>query len=70
MSLTPDQGKVELNKLINSNKIQYLNNFITLPNDTHKYRYNPNKELSKILFKNFQSYYIKGMSKRLNKKQL
>ena len=68
MSLTPDQGKVELNKLINSNKIQHLNNFITLPNDTHKYRYDINKELSKILFKNFTSYYIKGMSKRLNKK--
>ena len=68
MSLTPDEGKVELNKLINSNKIKYLNNFITLPNDSHRYRYNPNKELSKILFKNFQSYYIKDMSQRLDRK--
>ena len=63
MSLTADQAKTQLNILINSNKIQRLNNFIALPNDTHRYRYNPNKELSKILFKKFSSYYIKDMSK-------
>ena len=68
MSLTADQAKTQIDILINSNKIKYLNNFITLPNDSHRYRYNPNKELSKILFKNFSSYYIKDMSKRLNKK--
>ena len=68
MSLTADQAKTQLNILINSNKIQHFNNILALPNDTHRYRYNPNKELSKILFKNFSSYYITDMSKRLNKK--
>ena len=68
MSLTADQAKTQLNILINNNIIQSVNNFITLPNDTQRYRYNPNKELSKILFKKFSSYYIKDMSKRLNKK--
>ena len=71
MSLTADQAKLELNKLIETNIIQRLNNYIiALPNGTHRYRYNPNKELSKILFQFFSSYYIKDMSKRLNKKQL
>ena len=57
MSLTPDQGKAELNKLIKANKIHHFNNFVALPNDTHKYRYDPSKELSKKLFKKFSSYY-------------
>ena len=70
MSLTADQAKTQLNILINNNIIQSLNNFIALPNDIHRYRYNPNKELSKILFKKFSSYYIKDMSKLLNKKLL
>ena len=69
MSLTADQAKFELNKLIDTNIIQRLNNFIALPNDTHRYRYNPLKELSKLLFEKFSSYYIKDMSKRLNNKQ-
>ena len=68
MSLTADQAKTQIDILINTNIIQSLNNFIALPNDTHRYRYYPNKELSKILFKFFSSYYIKDMSKRLNKK--
>jgi len=67
MSLA-DQAKTQINTLINTNIIQRLNNFIALPNDTHRYRYNPNKQLSKILFKIVSSYYIKDMSKRLNKK--
>ena len=68
-NFTTDQGKTELDKLIETGIIsQHSNNFITLPNDTHKYRYDPSKELSKILFKNFSSYYIKDMPKRLNKK--
>ena len=67
--LTADQAKLILDKQIETSIIiQHSNKFITLPNDTHKYRYDPNKELSKILFKNFSSYYIKDMSKRLNKK--
>ena len=67
MSLA-DQAKTQINTLINTNIIQRLNNFIALPNDSHRYRYNPSKQLSKILFKNISSYYIKDMSKRLNKK--
>ena len=51
MSLTADQAKTQINTLINTNIIQRLNNFIALPNDTHRYRYNPSKELSNILFK-------------------
>ena len=70
MSLTADQAKTQINILINTNIIQRLNNLIALPNDTHRYRYNTNKELSKILFQNLSLYYIKDMSKRLNKKQL
>ena len=71
MSLTADQAKLELNKLIETNIIQRLNNYIiALPNDTHRYRYNPSKQLSKLLLKKFSSYYIKDMSKRLNKKKL
>ena len=70
MSLTADQAKTQLNILINNNIIQSLNNFIALPNDIRRYRYNPNKELSKILFKQFSLYYIKDMSKLLNKKLL
>ena len=69
MSLTADQAKTQINTLINTNIIQRLNNFITLPDDTHKYRYNQSKQLSKILLKKFSSYYIKDMRKRL-KKQL
>ena len=53
MSLTADQAKTQIDILINTNIIQRLNNFIALPNDTHRYRYNPNKELSKILFQKF-----------------
>ena len=68
MSLTADQAKTQINILINNNMIQSINNFIVLPNDTRKRRYNPNKELSKILFKKFSSYYIKDMGKRLNRK--
>ena len=68
MSLTADQAKTQINILINNNIIQSVNNFITLPNDTQRRRYNPNKELSKIWFKKFSSYYIKDMSKLLNKK--
>ena len=56
MSLTADQAKTQINILINSNKIQHINNFIALPNDTHRYRYNPNKELSKI----FRKYCLKN----------
>ena len=70
MSLTADQAKTQIDILINTNIIQRLNNFISLPNDTHKYRYNTNKEPSKILFKQFSLYYIKDMGKRLNKKLL
>ena len=68
MSLTADQAKTQINILINNNIIQSFDNIIALPNDTHKYRYDPNKELSKILFKKFSPSYIKDMSKRLNKK--
>ena len=68
MSLTADQAKTQIKILIKTKFIQYINNFILLPNDTHRYRYYPNKELSKILFEKFSSYYIKDMSKRLNKK--
>ena len=50
MSLTADQAKTQIDILINTNIIQSLNNFIALPNDTHKYRYDTSKELSKILF--------------------
>ena len=67
MSLTADQAKTQINILINNNIIQSLNNFIALPNDTHRYRYNPSKDLSKILFKKFSSYYIKDMSTRVKK---
>ena len=70
MSLTADQAKLELNRLIDTNIIQRLNNFIALPNNSHRYRYNPSKQLSKILFKKFSLYYITMSSKRLNKKQL
>ena len=56
MSLTADQAKTQINILINNNIIQHFNNIIALPNDTHRYRYNPNKELSKILLKKFSSY--------------
>ena len=68
MSLTADQAKTQINILINTNIIQYLNNFIALPNDRHRYRYNPSKESSVLLLKKFSSYYIKDMSKRLNTK--
>ena len=47
MSLTADQAKLELNKLIDNSKIQYFNNFVTLPNDTKSYWYNQGHELSK-----------------------
>ena len=59
MSLTPDQGKAELSKLIKANKIHHFNNFVAIPNDSHRYRYNLSKQLSKILLlKKFSSYYI------------
>ena len=51
MSLTPDQGKTELNKLIKANRIHHFSNFKALPNDSHMYRYNLSKQLSKILLK-------------------
>ena len=70
MSLTADQAQTQLNILINNNIIQSLNNCIALPNDIHSYRYNPNKELSNILFNKCSSYYIKVMSKPLNEKTL
>ena len=68
MSLTADQAKLELNKLIDNRKIQYLNNFVTLPNDSKSHYYNKGYELSKDLFKICSLYYIQDMSKRLNKK--
>ena len=68
MSLTADQAKLELNKLIDNSKIQYFNNFVTLPNDTKSYWYNKGYELSKKMFKLCSLYYIQDMSKRLNKK--
>ena len=67
MSLA-DQAKTQINTLINTNIIQRSNNFIALPNDTHRYRYNPSEELSKIVLKQFSLYYIQDMSKRLNTK--
>ena len=46
-NLTADQAKLQLDKLIETFIIiQHSNNFITLPNDTRKYRYDPSKELS------------------------
>ena len=69
MSLTAGVANLELNRLIEANIIKKVNNFITLPNDTNRYRHNPSKELSKLLLKQFSSYYIQDMSKRLNKKQ-
>ena len=68
MSLTADQAKLELNKLIDNSKIQYVNKFVTLPNDTKSYWYNKGYELSNNLFKFFSLYYIQDMSKRLNTK--
>jgi hypothetical protein len=68
MSLSAVQAKIEINKLIVSGLIVNINNFITLPNDTHRYKYNPLKELSNRLLINFSLYYIVSMSKRLNKK--
>ena len=70
MSLTADQAKLELNKLIDNRKIKYLNNFVTLPNDSKSHYYNKGYELSKDLFKILSLYYIQDVSKRLNKKRL
>ena len=70
MTLTAGKAKLKIIELIEANIIKKVNNFITLPNDTHRYRYNPSKELSNILLKTFSSYYIQDMSKRLNKKLL
>ena len=67
MSLTADQAKTQINILINNSIIQSFNNFIALPKDTHKYRYDTSKELSKILYKKNSLYYIQDMSKRLHK---
>ena len=47
MSLTADQAKLELNKLIDNSKIQHFNNFVTLPNDTKSYWHNKGYELLK-----------------------
>ena len=68
MSLTADQARTQINILINTNIIQRLNNFIALPNDTHRYRYNPSKQFSKLLLKKCSSHYIKDMTKRFNNK--
>ena len=67
MSLTADQAKIQINILINTNIIQRLNLLIALPNDTHRYRYNPSKQLSKLLLKKCSSYYITMSNKRSNK---
>ena len=68
MSLTADQAKLELIKLIDNRKIQYLNNVVTLPNDSKSHYYNKGYELSKTMFKLCSLYYIQDMRKRLNKK--
>ena len=70
MSLTADQAKLELNKLIGNRKIQYLNNFVTLPNESKSHYYNKGYEISKDLQISFTLYYIQDMSKRFNTKQL
>ena len=67
MSLTAYQAQLEIIRLIDNSKIQYFNNFVTLPNDTKSYWYNKGYELSNNLFKFFSLYYIQDMSKRLNK---
>ena len=56
-TLTLPQAKVELEKLIKDNQVQYVidgyigvvkNNYVSFLNDKHKYRYNRDKLISNI----------------------
>ena len=50
----------QIHNLILSHSIDYTNNYLTFPNDDHKYRYNPNKSISNTL-KNKLSTYLYNM---------
>ena len=60
------QAENDLNKLIESGKIQYKEGyigcckkyFLIFPNDHHKYYYNHNKLISEVLLKKFSNIYI------------
>ena len=73
-TLTLPQAKVELEKLIACNEVQYnsgvigwgKNYFVTFPNDSQKYKYNINKLISNKLRNKIYSYVYTIYNNSLN----
>ena len=76
-TITLPQGKVELDRLITTNEVQYNRGlfgccfkfFVKFPNDSHKYCYNRDKLISNKLFKKVLSHLYNMSPKPLNQKQ-
>ena len=77
-SYTLCQAEDDINKLIECDEIQYERGmvgrcnryYLIFPDDQHKYYYNHNKSISKLMMEKVFTfiYTVSNMSKRLNKK--